>query len=150
MSRRRSPGTRRTGQLPAPVPRYAAASCTLLRRVENADPAEHRRGAPVAYRRGLAGLALAAVERAAKDVCLRAADRLHGVPELGGGRLVGDVAQLAVQPPIGDLVEALAGELEVVPLHVDRPALVAGDEDPVLDTRDQLLGGRAAVRGPQE
>jgi hypothetical protein len=30
-----------------------------------------------------------------------------------------------------DLAEALAGELEVVPLHVDRPALVAEDVDAV-------------------
>jgi len=32
-----------------------------------------------------------------------------------------------------DLVGAVAGELEVVPLHVDRPGLVAEDVDPVLD-----------------
>ena len=68
----------------------------------------------------------------AEHVRLRAADDLNRVPEAGGSRLVGDVAELATEPTMLDLVEALAGELEVVPLHVDRPAFVAGDVDPVL------------------
>src|SRR6476660_1504060 len=100
----------------------------------------------MADRTGLRGLGLAAVERATEDVRLRAADRLHGPPEVGGGRLVGHVAQLAVELAVGDLVEPLPGELEVVPLHVYRPGLVADDVDPVLDPADQLRGGRA-VRG---
>jgi len=46
-----------------------------------------------------------------------------------------------------DLVEALAGELEVVPLHVDRPAFVAEDVDPVLppDVRSSLPGAANEV-----
>ena len=57
-------------------------------------------GAAVADRGDLAGLTLPAVERAAEHVGLRAAHGLHGVPEVGGGRLVGDVAQLARQPAV--------------------------------------------------
>src|SRR6185437_7855657 len=96
----------------------AAASCAcLLRGVNVSDgPGDHR-GAAVADRRHLAGLALAAVERAAKDVGLRPADGLHRVPEVGGRGLVGGVAELAGQPAVVDQEEPLAGELEVVPLH---------------------------------
>src|SRR6202007_2811573 len=97
----------------APVSR----SCPPVPGVEDADAAEQRRRAAVTDRRDLHGLALAAVEGAAEDVGLRAADRLHRVPEVGRNRLVGNVAELAGQPAVGDLVEALAGELEVVPLH---------------------------------
>ena len=118
------------GRPPLPV-----TGSGLLDRVEDPDAAEQRRRAAVADRRDLAGLALAAVERAAEHVGLRAADGLHGVPEVGGRGLVGDVAELAGQPAVLDLVEPLAGELEVVPLHVDRPALVADDVDAVLAPR---------------
>ena len=98
------------------------------------------------HRRDLAGLRLAAVEGAAEHVRLRAADRLQRAPELGRRRLVRDVAQLADEPAAADLVEALAGELEVVALHVDRPALVADDVDAALDAGDELLGRRAVRR----
>ena len=99
--------------------------------------------AAVADRRDLAGLALAAVERAAQVVGLRAADRLQRAPEVGRRRLVGHVAQLAGQPAVLDPEEPLPGELEVVALHVDRPALVADDVDAAVDPGDELLG-----RGP--
>src|SRR5579859_8064568 len=98
----------------------------------------------MADRGDLTGLALAAVEGAAEHVGLRPADGLHRTPEVRGGGLVGDVTQLAVEPPVPDPEEALAGELEVVPLHVDRPALVAQDVDAVLDAGDEVGGGRAA------
>ena len=39
-----------------------------------------------------------------------------------------------------DAVEALPGELEVVALHVDGPALVADDVDAAVDPGDELLG----------
>ena len=100
-------------------------------------------GTAVAHRRHLPRLALAAVERAAEHVGLRPADGLHRPPEVGGRRLVGDVAQLAGQPAVLDLEEPLPGELEVVALHVDRPALVADDVDAAVDPRDELLGRRA-------
>ena len=80
-----------------------------------------------------------------EHVRLRAAHGLHGVPEVGRGGLVGHVAQLAVQAAIGDLVEPLPGELEVVPLHVDGPALVALDVDPVGHAGDQLVGTRSVL-----
>src|SRR5690606_38213008 len=96
----------------------ARSLARLLQGVEDVDAAEQRRRAAVADRRDLPRLALAAVERAAQHVRLRAADGLHGVPEVGGGRLVGDVAELPGQPPVLDPVEPLPGELEVVALHV--------------------------------
>src|ERR1039457_1274519 len=92
----------------------------------------------------LARLSLTAVERAAEHVGLRAADGVHRAPEIGRGGLVGDVAQLAAEVSRADLVEPLAGELEVVALHVDRPALVADDIDATLDTRDEFFGRRPA------
>jgi hypothetical protein len=97
----------------------------------------------VADRRDLAWLPLAAVERAAEHVGLRPADRLHRVPELRRRRLVGGVPQLAVEPAVPDPEEPLAGELEVVPLHVDRPGLVADDVDAVVHPGDELAGVRA-------
>ena len=97
------------------------------------DVLEQRRRAAVAHRRHLAGLGLAAVEGAAEHVGLRAADDRHRAPEVRRRRLVGDVAQLTGQPAALDPVEPLAGELEVVALHVDRPALVADDVDAALD-----------------
>src|SRR5690606_25898997 len=104
--------------------------------VQYTDAAEERRGAPVTHRRHLAGLALAAVERPAEQVCLRPADRGHRPPEVGGRGLVGDVAQLAGELAVADCEEALTGELEVVTLHVDGPALVTDDVDAVLDSAD--------------
>src|SRR5208282_1385165 len=101
----------------APARRHPAAAApsllSLLSRVEDPDAAHEHRRAPVAYRRDLAGLALAAVERAAEHVALRPADRLHRIPEVGSRGLIGDVAELAGQPPAGDLEEPLPGELEV-------------------------------------
>ena len=67
---------------------HAAPSCTG---VEDRDPAEPGGGAAVRHRRDLPGLALAAVERAAEQVGLRAADGVHRPPEVGRGRLVGDI-----------------------------------------------------------
>ena len=113
--------------------------------VEDPHVADEGRGAAVAHRRHLAGLALAAVEGPAEQVGGLAAHRLHRAPEVGRGGLVGDVAELAGQPAVLDPEEALAGELEVVALHVDRPALVAHDEDAPVHPGDQLLGGRAVT-----
>src|SRR3954470_10044375 len=98
----------------------------------------------MAHRSDLARLALHPVERAAEDVRLRAAHRFHRSPEVRGRRLVGDVAQLADKSAVTNLVEALPGELEVVTLHVDRPALVADDVDPALHAADELVS-RGAV-----
>src|SRR6266516_6685677 len=105
-------------------PRPSARSCfAFLNGVEHPHLAEERGRGTVADRRDLARLALAAVEGAAEYVGLRPADRLHRVPEVRRRRLVGDVPELAVEPAVPDPEEPLAGELEVVPLHVDRPGL---------------------------
>src|ERR1700691_4679944 len=117
----------------------------FFRSVEHPHRAEERGRRPVAHRRHLPGLALPAVERPAQDVRLGAADRLHRVPEVGRRRLVGHVLELAVEAAVPDPVEPLARELEVVPLHVDRPRLVAEDVDAVLDAGDQLVGRRAVL-----
>src|SRR5205823_3509077 len=105
--------------------RPPARSCTLLGRVEYPHAAHQGGRAAVADRGDLTGLALAAVEGAAEHVGLRPPDGFHRAPEVRGGGLVRDVAQLAVEAPVPDPEETLPGELEVVPLHVDRPALVA-------------------------
>ena len=95
------------------------------------------------------GCALPQLEAPPQLPRLRAADRLHRAPEVGGRGLVGDVADLAGQLAVGDLVEPLAGELEVEALHVDAPRPVADDVEPVLDLADQLLGAGAVLGGLQ-
>ena len=103
----------------------------------------------MADRRDLARLGLAAVGGAAELPRLRAADCLHRAPEVGGRGLVGDVADLADQLAVGDLVEALTGELGVEALHVDAPGAVPDDVEPVLDLADQLLGAGSVLGGLQ-
>src|SRR3954464_12617873 len=121
--------------LPPPTPRRRLA----VRRsplpppfgacVEHVDTAEQRRRAAVADRRNLSRLRLAAIERAAEPPRRRAADSLHRTPEVGGDGLIGHVAKLPVQLPVADAEKSLPGELKVVSLHVDRPALVAENVD---------------------
>src|SRR5918998_2776591 len=121
----------------------ARSSPGLLDGVEDIHALEQGHRAAVAGRGDLSGLGLAAVERAAEQVRLRAADDAHRAPEVRRRRLVGHVAQLAGEPAALDPVEALTGELEVVALHVDRPALVADDVDAALDAGDDVGGGGA-------
>src|SRR6478735_10618852 len=121
----------------------------LPRRVENVHAAEPGSWAAVRDRGHLAGLTLAAVEGAAQPVGLWTADTVHRPPEVGGGGLVGHVADLPGQPAAADPVEPLPGELEVVPLHVDRPRLVADHVDAVLHPGDQVLRGAAGRVGLQ-
>ena len=118
----------------------------LVGRVEDPDVSEQGARAPVADRRDLPGLSLAAVEGPTEHPRLRAADGLHGAPEVGGGRLVGDVAELASDRAVADLEEPLTGELEVVALHVDAPRPVADDVDAAVDasTRSSVDRGLRA------
>src|SRR3712207_613736 len=118
----------------------------LLHGVQDGHVLEQRHGAAVADRGDLPGMGLAAVEGAAEQVGLRAPDDPHRAPEVRRRRLVGHVAQLTGELPALDPVEALAGELEVVALHVDRPALVADHVDAALDPGDDV-GGRGTVGG---
>ena len=103
----------------------------------------------MADRGHLTGLGLAAVERTAEPPRRRTADGLHRVPEVGGGGLVGHIADLAVEFAAADAEEALAGELEVVALHVDRPALVPDDVDAVVHPGDQVGGAQIPLPGLQ-
>src|SRR5580704_18422701 len=96
-------------------------------RVENVHAAHEDRGAAVGHGRDLARLALAAIECTTQHPGRCAADGFHGAPEVRRRRLVGHVLELAGQLSVLDAVEALPGELEVVTLHVDGPALVAHD-----------------------
>ncbi|CKU24925.1 Uncharacterised protein [Mycobacterium tuberculosis] len=75
----------------------------------------------MADRGNLAGLGLAAVDGSAHSPGRRPAHGFHGIPEIGGARLIGDITQLPVQLATSDAEETLAGELKVVALHVDRP-----------------------------
>src|SRR5690606_37081132 len=126
---------------PARVPRPPGPSTPLLPRVEHVHAAEPGGRAPVAHRGHLPRLGLAAVHRPVQLPGRRPAHGVHRPPEVGGGGLVGHVAQLPGEPAALDAVEALAGELEVVALHVDRPGLVADDVDAAVDARDQLVDG---------
>ena len=73
--------------------------------------------------------------------------RLERAPEVRRRRLVGNVLHLPRQLAPANPVEALPGELEVAPLHVDGPALVPDDVDTVVDATDELLGGRTLGAG---
>src|SRR5690606_13353543 len=147
-ARRPAPRSRRPWRAPEPSPPSPGeALSALLNGVEDPDVPEQRRRAAVAHRRDLPLLALAAVERAAQHIGLGPADRLHRLPEVGRGGLVGEVADLPGQLAVGDPVGALTSKLKIVTLHVDRPALVADDEQPPLHARDQRVGVRAARRG---
>src|SRR5262249_4620609 len=110
--------------------------------VEDAYAAEESGRRTVADRCDLTGLALAAEERAAEQVGLWTADRLHRAPEVGRRRLVGEVLDLAGQLAVHDQERALRGELEVVALLVDREGILAHEIEPARHARDQLRGGR--------
>src|SRR5690606_18228983 len=101
--------------------------------IDHGDVAMAGRRTCVADRVRLRRLALAIAERAAAAIGTRAADEVHGVPELGCADLVCDVLQHAADTTIADLIERLAAELRVVSLLVDREAAVAVDQDAVLD-----------------
>src|SRR5215208_5253842 len=90
-------------------------------------------------RRGLAGLALAAVECTAQHIRRIVAHCLQRAPEVGGCRLIGNVLDLSGKLAALDPEKPLAGELEVVALHVDRPGFVPDDVDTPVYRGDQLL-----------
>src|SRR4051812_45926018 len=114
--------------------------------VEDAYAAEQRRGTAVTDGSDLTRLTLAAVEGAAEQIGVGPTDGFHRAPEVGRRCLVGNISQLADEPALADLVKALPGELEVVALHVDRPALVADDVNAPVNRRDQLVQTRAPRR----
>src|SRR4051794_8743549 len=93
-SRRRSRWPARAQPAPAGCARSSVAC--LIGGVEDAYVAEQRARRTVTDGRDLARLGLAAVERPAEDPGLGSADGLHGLPEVGGRGLVGDVAELPV------------------------------------------------------
>src|SRR5271156_6528367 len=103
----------------------------------------------MADRGHLTGLSLAAVVRASESPGRRPADGFHRIPEIGGGGLIGDVANLPVQSSMADAVEPLPGELKVIALHINRPGSVADDVDAVVDAGDQVGGGMVLGAGLQ-
>src|SRR5207245_10208322 len=121
----------RSWRPPARRRRRGRRPSSLARGVEDVHTPEECDRRAVAHRRDLSRLALSTGEGTVELPCAVAADRLQRAPEVGGGRLVGHVAQHAGEPSGPDRVEALTGELEVVALLVDRPALVTLDVDAV-------------------
>src|SRR5262245_65477191 len=100
-------------------------------RIENVDLFEPRNRAAVADRVALRGLALAVAERAAEPVGGLSAQHVERLPELGGVRLVCDVAQLRRDLPVLHLPEGLAAGLEGVARVIDRVDAVPRDAGPV-------------------
>src|SRR5271156_5227961 len=115
--------------------------------VEQPHAAHENRWAAVRHRRHLTRLALATVEGATEHPGGLATHGLHGAPEVGRRGLIRHVLHLPGQLPALNAVEALPGELEVVALHVDRPALGAHDVDATVDAGDEVLGARAVGPG---
>src|SRR3989441_5827680 len=67
-------------------------------------------------------------------------------PEIGGDRVVGDVGHHARDPAVLDLPEAIAAELAVVALLIDRVAAAAVDEHAVFRVLDDLIAVRRPFR----
>ena len=72
--------------------------------------------------------------------------RVEVLPEVGGDRVVGDVAQHARLLAVLDLPERIAAELAVEALLIDRVAAAAVDQDAVLGVGDDLLRRRRSRR----
>ena len=84
----------------------------------------------MADRSDLTGLGLAAVERAAQPPGRRTAHGFHRIPEIGGGGLIRDIAQLTIQGAVADANAYLAGKVKTR-ARFDRVAdLVEGFETP--------------------
>src|SRR5512141_3125086 len=82
-------------------------------------------------------LTLPVTERSAKPVALWPADHVHRVPEIRSARLICNVLQHSRDLPAFHFVEHLAGELEIVPLVIDRPrAAILHDDAPVGGSHD--------------
>src|SRR5687768_5610728 len=130
--RRRSTGSALVRWCPA------ARSGPLLCRIEDVDLPEERCGTAVRDRRDLLGLTFAAIEGATEHVRGGPAHGFHRIPEVGRTRLIRDVLHLPHDLAAAYAEEFLARELKVVPLHVDRPALVADDVEPFVQGADQI------------
>src|SRR6266545_7913053 len=113
---------------------------------------------PVRDAVGLRRLTLRVAARAEHLPRLLTPNRVEVGPEVGGDRVVGDVGHHPRLLAVLDLPEAVAAELAVVALLVDRVAAAAVDEDAVPGVRDHLLDVRRPfparlepdVRHPQE
>ena len=97
---------------------------------------------------GLGRLALRVAASPEHPPRLLAGDRVEIGPEVGRDRVVGDVAHHPRLLAVPDLPEAVAAELAVVALLIDRVAAAAVDQDPVLRVGDELVWrGRALPAG---
>src|SRR5215472_7827589 len=85
---------------------------------------EPRRRGAVPGTHGLHGLAFAAVGRAPQRPLVARADRLHGVPELGGDPGIRRILEHSSQLAAFDLPTDFAAELEVIAFIVNRPGAV--------------------------
>src|SRR6185312_12215241 len=72
---------------------------------------------------------LAVGECAPEPVGSLATDHVHGAPEIRGACLVRYILQHSGDLALSDFVEHLSGELEVVPLLIDRPGSAVLDDD---------------------
>src|SRR5436190_6718417 len=107
--------------------------------VQHIDLPKPRNGATVADGVRLRRFAFAIIFRAVQFVGVGAAETVAGAPEVGGARLVGDVAQHFTEFAILDFPKGLAAELEVVTLLVNGPATVAKNGDSVFNFRGKVL-----------
>src|SRR6266446_6574929 len=84
--------------------------------VEDVDLAEAGDRTAVAHGVGLSRFAFAVVGVAIQFVSGGAAEVVTGIPEIGGARLISNIAQHFADFPFLDLPKGLAAELEVVTL----------------------------------
>src|ERR1051326_6483549 len=100
------------------------------------DPAESRGARPVPCPHHLLGLALSAVRCAPERPVLGARNCRAGIPEFRADAAVTGVLQHARAFSIADFPSDLTAELEVVPLVIDRPALVGLHVDGVAGAKN--------------
>ena len=77
------------------------------------------------------------------------AEPVHGIPEIRGTALIGDVAQHIAALAVLDLVEQLSAELEIISLLVDAEARITDNVDPVLYASDEVVKRRRLRIGLQ-
>src|SRR5579862_83880 len=93
----------------------------------------------MADRVGLWWLTFSIRERTAQFIAALTAYHVHRVPEIGSPELICNILQHAYYLAAFDLVEALAAELGIVALLIDREGSIADDRDATIGRRDEIF-----------
>src|SRR5947207_1401294 len=118
------------------------------------DVAKTHRARAVTGPHHLLGLALSTIRRPPQRPVLRAGDGRAGIPELRGDAAIARILQHADALAVAYLPSDFATELKVIPLVINRPALVGFHVDPAVGAKyfiESLLARfQAHVRHPDQ